>query len=493
MSNGAPAQPLPNTYWVIPGRLLAGEYPGGPDPAEARERVQRLLIAGVDFFLDLTMAGELPPYTPELPPHVEHVRKSIRDHGVPSRRAYMADILECLQGALEAGRCVYVHCRAGIGRTGTVVGCLLAERGAVGDAALNELNRLWLQCARSGRWPCVPETEEQTEFVRKWQPALKLDPAAQGVVPHVARTMRERYHGALFGLAVGDALGVSTQYSQRGTFAPVVDITGGGPFELPRGAWSDDTAMALCLAESLLECRGFDARDQVERYSRWQQEGYLSATGRSVGITASTSRALVAARWRRQLFAGSHDPRQLDPEPLSRVAPVVMYFHSSPDQVQDLAGEAARITCQAPRVLEGCRLFAALLHQAFSGKAKAEVLRPDWEPRSDAAGARLKAIAQGRYRTKDALEIRTGDNITEVLEAAVWAFERTSTFAEGALLAANLGGNSDVVCAAYGQLAGAFYGSDAIPTSWRNALMQKEVIESLAEELLQRVETGEAG
>ena len=100
----------------------------------------------------------------------------------------------------------------------------------------------------------------------------------------------------------------ATQFRTPGTFTPVGDLLGGGPFDLPRGGWSDDTAMALCLADSLLERDGFDARDQVERYRRWQREGYLSATGQCLGITASTARALAMAQWRRRLFSGSHDP-----------------------------------------------------------------------------------------------------------------------------------------------------------------------------------------
>src|SRR5256885_15292677 len=92
--------------------------------------------------------------------------------------------------------------------------------------------------------------------------------------------------------------------------------------DLPRGGWSDDAAVALCLAESLLECEGFDGRDQVARYRRWQQEGYLSCTGQCVGITAGTARALALAQWRRQAYSGSHDPEALDPEALSRVVPV---------------------------------------------------------------------------------------------------------------------------------------------------------------------------
>ncbi len=136
-------------------------------------------------------------------------------------------------------------------------------------------------------------------------------------------------------------------------------MLGGGPFELPRGAWSDDTAMALCLAESLLEQDRFDARDQVERYRRWQQEGYLSATEQCVGITAGTARALARAQWRRQVFSGSHDPQAQDPETLSRVTPVVLFFFADVEQAAHQAGEAARTTCQSPQVLAACRAFGA--------------------------------------------------------------------------------------------------------------------------------------
>ncbi len=122
------------------------------------------------------------------------------------------------------------------------------------------------------------------------------DPLLEPDTLAAARSLRERFLGALLGLAVGDAVAAATQYRQPGTFTPVGDMIGGGPFELPRGGWSDDTAMALCLADSLLAAERFDARDQVERYKRWQREGYLSATGQCLGITASTARALAMAR-----------------------------------------------------------------------------------------------------------------------------------------------------------------------------------------------------
>src|ERR1700732_1869170 len=262
------APPLPNSYWVPPGQLLAGEHPGGSTAAATRARLRRLLAAGVNCFLDLTQRDELPPYDVELPLGVDYFRKPIPDHGIPQRPGHMAELLDCLRDALRSGRVVYLHCRAGIGRTGTVAGCLLVENGLAGDAALGELNRLWQQSGRAALWPHVPETPEQTECVRRWvRPgAARADPLFEPATLSAARGLRERFLGALLGLAVGDAVAAATQSRRRGKFTPVGDMLGGGPFDLPRGGWSDDTAIALCLAESLLECEGFDARDQVARW-----------------------------------------------------------------------------------------------------------------------------------------------------------------------------------------------------------------------------------
>ena len=118
----------------------------------------------------------------------------------------------------------------------------------------------------------------------------------------------------MLGLAAGDALGAAVEYRVPGSFTPLGDLLGGGPFEMPRGGWTDDTAMALCLAESLLERGEFDAADQVVRYRRWQREGYLSSTGQCVGITATVARALATAQWSGKPFAGSHDPARNEAE-----------------------------------------------------------------------------------------------------------------------------------------------------------------------------------
>jgi hypothetical protein len=334
--------------------------------------MKSLLAAGVDCFVDLTMPQELEAYDSELPPEVEYLRESIQDHSVPAAPEQMMRIIDFLERALSLGRHVYVHCRAGIGRTGTVVGCFLVERGRSGDEALLALNQLWQSSARARVWPFVPETDEQVEYIRSWSRRAADAPA----LPAGTEDLRARFLGTLMGLAVGDALAAATQERTRGNFAPILDLTGGGPFALPAGAWSDDTAMALCLAESLLERGGFDARDQMQRYSRWHEHGHLSATGRALGITASTARALALAKWQRKLFSGSHDPSQLDPEPLSRLAPAVMFFYATPQVAVHQACEAARTTCQAPLVLDCCRLFAAFLCGALAGRSKANIFDP---------------------------------------------------------------------------------------------------------------------
>jgi len=161
-------RPLPNSYWVIPGRLLAGEHPIGPEEAQARARLEQLSQAGIDCYIDLTEPDEQPEYRHLLPQRIEYLRFAIVDTRVPNNVSQTRALLAAIRAALARERRVYVHCLAGIGRTGLVMGCFLAEEEQDGKSAIKRLNRLWLQSARAQAWPKVPQTAEQTDYIRHW-------------------------------------------------------------------------------------------------------------------------------------------------------------------------------------------------------------------------------------------------------------------------------------------------------------------------------------
>jgi len=164
----AAPHPLPDSYWVVPGRLLAGEYPGAREDAQARRQVRRLLWCGVTEFVDLTEAGEygLRPYAPLLDGRARHRRFPVPDRDVPDA-ATMRAILDAVDGALAAGGNVYVHCFGGIGRTGTVVGCWLMRHGHSAEAALREIASR--RAGTPDAWCPSPETPEQRAFVDAWR------------------------------------------------------------------------------------------------------------------------------------------------------------------------------------------------------------------------------------------------------------------------------------------------------------------------------------
>jgi len=138
--------------------------------------------------------------------------------------------------------------------------------------------------------------------------------------------MKDRYRGSLVGLAVGDALGTTVEFKRPGTFEPVTDITGGGPFGLAPGEWTDDTSMALCLAASLLEQQGFDPNDQMQRYVRWYREGYFSCTGHCFDIGNTVAAALGRFEKNGDPYAGSKDPSTAGNGSIMRLAPVALFF-----------------------------------------------------------------------------------------------------------------------------------------------------------------------
>ncbi len=152
------------------------------------------------------------------------------------------------------------------------------------------------------------------------------------------------FRGCLLGLAVGDAVGTSVEFRARGTFPPVTDMVGGGPFGLAPGQWTDDTSMALCLAASLCERDGFDARDQMDRYLRWMREGYMSSTGACFDIGNTVASALRRYRETGEPFSGSTDPQSAGNGCIMRLAPIPMFYFPDIDAVERYAAESSRTT-----------------------------------------------------------------------------------------------------------------------------------------------------
>jgi ADP-ribosyl-[dinitrogen reductase] hydrolase len=300
--------------------------------------------------------------------------------------------------------------------------------------------------------------------------------------------LTDRYRATLLGLALGDALGTTLEFRPPGTFSPITDLVGGGPFHLPAGAWTDDTSMALCLAESLVERGGFDAVDQLVRYVRWWRDGHLSSTGRCFDIGGTVRAALERFERTRDAASGSTDPSTAGNGSLMRLAPVVLAFASNAREAVDMAAASSRTTHGAPEAVDACRCLAALLVGALRGEAKDRLLSPNFEPvpglwRDAPLVPRIADVAAGSFRRKEPPAIRGTGYVVESLEAALWAFDRSSSFQEGALLAVNLGDDADTTGAVYGQLAGAYYGLRGLPEQWLSRLAERDHIERLADGL----------
>jgi ADP-ribosyl-[dinitrogen reductase] hydrolase len=260
-------------------------------------------------------------------------------------------------------------------------------------------------------------------------------------------------------------------------------MTGGGPFGLSAGQWTDDTSMALCLASSLVEV-GFDLRDQIDRYCRWQEHGYWSSTGRCFDIGRTVRTALDRYRRTGDPIAGPTDPRSAGNGCLMRLAPVPMFFF--PDEAR--AAEHSALSCLTTHGTQECldaaRLFGRTLIRALAGRGKDELL--SGMVLTDIVSPSVAAIGLGQFTAADESVIRGSGYVVESLEAALWCFHATSSFEAAILAAANLGDDADTTAAICGQVAGAFYGARSIPDSWLAVLHLREEITALADELYAR-------
>ena len=300
---------------------------------------------------------------------------------------------------------------------------------------------------------------------------------------------QDRFRGCLLGLAAGDALGTTLEFKRPGTFQPIDDMVGGGPFGLIPGQWTDDTSMALCLAMSLIERGGFEPKDQMERYVRWWKEGYLSSTGKCFDI-GNTVRKALAQYVENDLepYAGSSDPYSAGNGSLMRLAPVPMYFACEGALAIQRSADSSRTTHGAIEAIDSCRYFSGLLVGTLNAVDKDTLLSSHYCPveglwESSPLAYKIAEVSGGSFKYREPPEIKGSGYVVKSLEAALWAFQRSHGFSEGVLLAANLGDDADTTAAIYGQIAGAYYGAEATPSRWREQLTIAAEITSMADSL----------
>ncbi len=304
----------------------------------------------------------------------------------------------------------------------------------------------------------------------------------------------DRCKGALVGLACGDALGTTLEFIKPNSITkPLTGIVGGGPFNLKAGEWTDDTSMALCLAESLITQQGFNAEDQMSRYCRWMDEGYLSSTGKCFDIGNTVSKALNYFLQTNDEYAGAAVNTAESTSgngSIMRLAAIPMMYSNDPEKAIAKAAQSSKTTHGSELAIDGCKLLSGLIVAALSGIEKRELLSPYFKSiESERWNEKqihplIYQLSGGVYKTKNPPEIKGTGYVIESLEAALWAFYHSNNFKEGCLLAANLGDDADTTAAVYGQLAGAFYGINGIPEDWRKLITELELIEQMAIKLM---------
>lgn len=401
--------------------------------------------------------------------HMEWYHLPIPDGGTPSRNfeSNWSQAGEELRRILCNGFDVVVHCKGGLGRAGMIAARLLVELGITSKTAIQAVRR-----ARPG----TIENFEQEEHVRSL--GASSYPIAEGSLDAI----RDRAMGALVGLAIGDAVGTTLEFSQRDANPLLIDMVGGGPFRLAPGEWTDDTAMALALAGSLLENADLDPSDLMHRFVRWRDEGDYACTGSCFDIGMTVDAALRGWKGTGNPYAGSIDPMTAGNGSLMRLAPVAVRFWNDKIKMADVACRQSQTTHAAPEAVSACIHFAALLARAIGGE-RSERSVHDHALNNDDLIAKIVA---GSWRGKPRSEVRASGYVAHSLEAALWSVGRTGSFERAVLTAANLGEDADTTAAITGQLAGAIYGLQGIPAAWLERLAWKDKIVATSSHLFDR-------
>lgn len=266
--------------------------------------------------------------------------------------------------------------------------------------------------------------------------------------------MKEIFKGMFWGLVIGDCLGSPIQFSGKDNHEHITSMVPCRHFHTPAGYWTDDSSMAFCIAESYVRLKRYDLKDIANNFTRWMFEGFWSSTGRAFDIGEATYHAIQEIRELGNLKNGS-DKTQGNGS-IMRFAPSYIMNYGAPDNV--MLHEISDLTHCSQTVRDVVDLMASILTEHVEGN---------------------RTTQQSIYKTRE--DVNNSGWSVSTLQAALWAFNTTDDFESGMIQAVNLGGDSDSIGAVYGQIAGAYYGFDAIPSSWVKAVKDYEKVNELIE------------
>lgn len=403
--------------------------------------------------------------------HMAWYHLPIRDVSVPDSafEAKWAQQGQELRALLARGFNIVVHCKGGLGRAGTIAAKLLAELGDEPKQAISKVRQ-----ARPG----AIETHAQEQYVLSTQ-HLPILQCCKGQSP------ADRLVGAMVGLAVGDAVGTTLEFKSRDSYPILTDMVGGGPFNLEPGQWTDDTAMALALAASIIENGKLDQGDLMDKFASWRDQGRFSCTGKCFDIGITTSSAIDRYLKTGDPKAGSTSPNTAGNGSLMRLAPVVLAFAKDRAALAQAAREQSSTTHGAPAAVSACAEFALLIADVCDGDDLDAALSKLESRAGSIEAPEIAAIAAGSWRGKQRQQIRSSGYVVHSLEAAIWCVATTRSFENAVLRAANLGEDADTTAAITGQLAGAVYGLSGIPHRWLEMLSWRDEIIHQANALIE--------
>lgn len=463
----------PNLCYAFAPWLWAGAYPGSGDATLFHQHMQWLDAHKIVTIIDLTApSDDLPEYATALVHHYPHMMRiafPITDDDIPSP-PHMLAILDALQTAYDAGHFVYLHSWRGLGRTSMVLACWLIRQGHTASAALATLAAIPALNRQQ-----IPRYQVQIDFVMRWQ-------EPQAATAAYWRRLRRTFRGVFMGSAVGDALGVTNELCSPAQVRTIDGIMGGGIFDVAPGVWTDDTSLMLCVADSLITQQGFDAHDQASRFVRWWRDGYLACGGRTYDIGNVTAMALF------HFIQTGHPYSQVTSEhaagtgAMIRMAPIGLYYATQPAALIEYAKRSSQITHAAASAISASQIIAILVARALCGVDKPQLFTDVWP--CAPVHAAVQSVLAGSYRVLQPPQILNSTYVVRTLESVLWSLWHHAGFADGILALANLGGRSGAACVAYGQIAGALYGEEAIPAAWRLQIQRCDEIVWYAELLL---------